>query len=162
MGTAATLGRVNYVSEFWEIIGTSPVRTSADIEISLQRIGDCLEVLSPAEVSQFDKDLRESLYHLDRREFGQIRVRTTAGMEFPQTSDHFLYARCACVMAGVEVYESVLKTRSGFERFVPVFAQGAESLLYLAPEIYKNKVGEGLQIAGSFPIESMSNVEGWN
>jgi hypothetical protein len=150
------------VSTFWEIIGTSPVRTSADIDISLQRIGDRLESLASAEVSRFAKDLRESLYHLDRREFGQIRVSTASGMEFPQTSDHFLYARCACVMAGVEVYESVLKTGSGFERFVPVFAQRAESLLYLAPQIYKDKVGEGLQIAGGFPIESMSNVEGWN
>jgi hypothetical protein len=161
MGTAASMGRLNDVSRFWKLVGSSAVRNAADIDLALREIGSRLEKLEPAEVSRFAVNLREALFRLDRREFGEIPVTLANGAEFPQSSDHFLYARCACILAGEEAYSAILKTGSGFERFVPTFAQRAEKLLYLAPGIYQEKTGESMHIANEFSIESMSNFEGW-
>jgi Protein of unknown function (DUF4240) len=147
--------------EFWDIVGTSEARNADDIDLSLAEIGSRLAELEPFQVSKFAVDLRESLFRLDRKEFGEIPVTLASGARFPQSSDHFLYARCACILAGEEVYNTVLRTGFGFERFVLIFAQRAEGLLYLASDIYQEKTGEKLKIANDFPIESMSNVEGW-
>jgi hypothetical protein len=77
--------------EFWDIVGTSEVRNADDVDLSLAEIGSRLTELEPFQVSRFAVDLRESLFRLDRKEFGEIPVTLASGARFPQSSDHFLY-----------------------------------------------------------------------
>ncbi len=83
------------------------------------------------------------------------------GLKFPQTSDHFFHARCACILAGEKTYDEVLSSGVGFDRFVAPFAQEAEGLLYLASEQYERKTASKMNVENHFPIESGSNIQGW-
>ncbi|CUU61244.1 Protein of unknown function (DUF4240) [Parafrankia irregularis] len=150
------------MADFWQIIGESRARDASDLESALDRLSAQLNGLSPAELMHFAEQLRESLYYLDRREIAEIPVRVPGGLKFPQTSDHFLYARCACVLAGEDAYNAALQYGAEFERFVKPFVQEAEGLLYLASDLYEEKTGRKMEVGRNFPIESMSNVQGWS
>lgn len=150
------------LSFFWPTIGESPVETSADIESALQRISGRLEDLEPAALLQIDDQLRECLYHLDRRELAEIPVVLHSGFRVPQSSGHFLSARCACILAGEEAYEACLRSRDGFARFVLPFVGAAEELLYLAANEYENKLGMKMEGMSEFTIEKGSNAAGWD
>ncbi|NAS22189.1 DUF4240 domain-containing protein [Herbidospora sp. NEAU-GS84] len=78
----------------------------------------CDDARRPA---RFAERLHESLYQIDRRELAEVSVTLANGVQLPQTSDHFLYARCACILAGEEVYDEVLNSGVGFDRFVAPF-----------------------------------------
>lgn len=128
---------------------------------ALVRVLGRLDGLDAADLVKFSQDLREALHRIDRRELAKIPVVLAVGLELPQTSDHFLYARCACILAGREAYDATLGSASEFACFVRPFFQAAEGLLYLAPSVYEKKVGAEMGDVGGFPIESMSNVHGW-
>ncbi|MFJ4859490.1 DUF4240 domain-containing protein [Streptomyces sp. NPDC088748] len=149
------------MTEFWRIIGSNPAQSGDDVRSALDRVSGRLDELDAADLVRFSEKLREALYGIDRRELAEIPVVLAGGLELPQTSDHFLYARCACVLTGRDAYDATLRTSSEFSRFVSPFSQAAEGLLYLAPGVYEKKVGSGMGMVSAFPIESMSNVQGW-
>ncbi|MGH3389241.1 MAG: DUF4240 domain-containing protein [Actinomadura sp.] len=149
------------MAEFWRLIGSSSIGDASDIDVALTEISRRLASLNPFELVQFSERLKEALYRLDRREFGEIPVALMDGREFPQTSDHFLYARCACVMAGGEVYSRVLQSGVGFDHFVKPSLQRAEGLLYIASNVYEAKTGEKIKLKSGVSVESMSNTDGW-
>lgn len=147
--------------DFWGVIGSNSIRDASGIDSALERISRKLNAFTPDSLRQFSEQLREALFRIDKREFAEIPVTLPNGFEGAQTSDHFLYARCACVLAGKQSYDEVLELGIGFESFVAPFAQEAEGLLYIASDIYESKTGNRMGSQGSFPIESMSNVQGW-
>lgn len=149
------------MTDFWHIVGSNPVRAADDVRSALDRLTGRLGELDPVDLIRFARQLREALYGIDRRELAEIPVVLRGGFELPQTSDHFLYARCACVLAGRDAYEASLEASSEFEGFVRPFAQAAEELLYLASSIYERKVGREMGIVSGLPVDSMSNVQGW-
>ncbi|GAB3676300.1 hypothetical protein GCM10027589_46450 [Actinocorallia lasiicapitis] len=150
------------MEEFWEVIGTNLLRDEAGLKTALAGVSRRLEGLYPYELIDFSRRLSEVLYLIDRRDFASIPVDLGGGRIYEQTSDHFLYARCACVLSGMVEYEEVALSGAGFDRYVHPFAQTAESLLYLAPAAYEQKIGGGLRLpVPPFPIESGSNPEGW-
>ncbi|MFI6300896.1 DUF4240 domain-containing protein [Amycolatopsis thailandensis] len=149
------------MADFWSVIGTNSVRDAGEVDSALERISLRLDVLAPDALDRFAESLHEALFRIDRRELMEIPV-YAFGAEFEQTSDHFLYARCACVLAGEKVYGEVLESGAGFELFVAPDAQGAESLLYLASGMYERKTGEQLNYLRFHSFESMSNTQGWS
>ncbi|MYR49295.1 DUF4240 domain-containing protein [Streptomyces sp. SID4928] len=149
------------MTDFWSIIGSNPARSGDDVRSALDRVSGRLDGLDAADLVKFSEDLRESLYKIDRRDLGEIPVVLAVGLELPQTSDHFLYARCACILGGRDAYDAVLGSTSEFTLFVSPFFQAAEGLLYLAPRVYEKKFGSEMVAVGGFSIESMSNVQGW-
>ncbi|WP_020392873.1 DUF4240 domain-containing protein [Kribbella catacumbae] len=149
------------MTDFWKVIGSSPVRDASEIDSALERISRQLSAMTPTALTRFVERLRESLYRIDRRDLAEVPVMLAGGLKFPQTSDHFLYARCACILAGKEVYGDVLSSGVGFDRFVAPFAQEAEGLLYLASEQYERATGSKMDVESDFSIESMSNLQGW-
>ncbi|MFE9672943.1 DUF4240 domain-containing protein [Streptomyces sp. NPDC006259] len=149
------------MTDFWKVIGSSPMRDASEIESALEEISRKLSAMTPTVLTRFVELLRESLYRIDRRNLAEVPVVLAPGLKLPQTSDHFLYARCACILAGEEAYNDVLSSGVGFDRFVAPFAQEAEGLLYLASEQYERKTGSKMNVESDFSIESMSNVQGW-
>ncbi|MFC9223754.1 DUF4240 domain-containing protein [Streptomyces hygroscopicus] len=115
------------------------MRDASEIDSTLEAISRRLSAMTPTALARFLERLRESLYRIDRRDLAEVPVVLAGGLKFPQTSDHFLYARCACILAGEEVYGDVLSSGVGFDRFVASFAQEAEGLLYLVSEQYEKK-----------------------
>ncbi|WP_446458968.1 DUF4240 domain-containing protein [Streptomyces rochei] len=149
------------MTDFWKVIGSSSVQDESEIKSALARISGKLSAMTPDALTRFAEQLRESLYRIDRRNLAEVPVTLANGSELPQTSDHFLYARCACILAGERAYSDVLSSGVGFERFAAPFAQEAEGLLYLASEHYERKTASRMNVEGYFPIESSSNVQGW-
>ncbi|WP_437096285.1 DUF4240 domain-containing protein [Streptomyces sp. enrichment culture] len=147
--------------DFWNIIGSNPAQSGDDVRSALDRVSGRLDELDATDLVKFSEELREALYRIDRRALAEIPVALAGGLELPQSSDHFLYARCACILAGRDAYDATLRSSSEFARFVRPSLQAAEGLLYLAPGIYEKKVGNEMGVVSGFPIESMSNVQGW-
>jgi hypothetical protein len=149
------------MTDFWEIVGSNLVETADDVEAALARISVRLDALEPLDLARFAEQLQEHLHRIDRRDLADVPVVLAGGREFPQTADHFLYARCACVLAGEEEYRKSVRSTTEFSRFVKPSVQGAEGLLYLAPNTYEKKVGHELEVVNSLSVESMSNLEEW-
>ncbi|MBJ7905111.1 DUF4240 domain-containing protein [Streptomyces sp. DSM 110735] len=149
------------MTDFWKVIGSSSVQDESEIDSALERISGQLSVMTPDALTRFVERLRESLYRIDRRDLAEVPVVLANGLKLPQTSDHFLYARCACILAGERAYGDVLSSGVGFDRFVAPFAQEAEGLLYLASEQYERKTASRMNVEGYFSIESRSNIQGW-
>jgi hypothetical protein len=147
------------VTEFWDIIGENTLRTEADVDAALERVSARLALLPTYDLLNFVDGLHEALFRLDRKECAEIQV-SVRDLVIPQSEDSFLYARCACVLAGRKVFEEVLATGEGFGRFTVPELQ-AEELLYLAAEHYEAKMGFPMEHRRTFPIDMMSNRDGW-
>ncbi|MFF9079893.1 DUF4240 domain-containing protein [Streptomyces rubiginosohelvolus] len=147
--------------DFWSIIGSNPAQSGDDVRSTLDRIAGRLDELDASDLVTFSKELRGALHEIDRRALAEVPVVLAAGLELPQTSDHFLYARCACILAGRGAYDASLRSASEFTPFVKPFFQAAEGLLYLAPSVYEKKFGAEMGAVGGFSIESMTNGQGW-
>lgn len=152
---------MDHVTDFWSIIGSNPAQSGDDVRSALDRVSGRLYGLDATDLVKFSEGLSEALYGIDRRELAEIPVVLAAGLELPQTSDHFLYARCACILTGRNAYDAALRSTSEFACFVRPLFQAAEALLHLAPSVYEKKFGSEMGAVGRFPIESMSNAQGW-
>ncbi|MFG1672019.1 DUF4240 domain-containing protein [Streptomyces sp. Y7] len=87
--------------DFWRIIGSNPAQDADEVRSALGGVAERIDGLDPEDLIRCAEGLYEALYALDRRELGEIPVAFPGGLEFTQTSDHFLYARCACVLKKV-------------------------------------------------------------
>lgn len=147
--------------DFWKMIGVSDLRDEADVAEALRSVSVQLDGVSPMGLTLFDDRLREYLFRLDRRDFASISVVLSDGRRLAQTNDHFLYARCACVLAGEVEFGNVLRTGSGFDRFASPVLQSAEGLLYVSREKYESRTGRTFKSRSEFPLDWMSNPVGW-
>jgi hypothetical protein len=155
------------VDEFWNLIGSNSIRDDDEIDTVLRRISGQLKAMTPDDLFRFHDQLCEALFVIDRREFAEVPARLKNGdiSEIPQSDDYFLYARCACVLAGRDVYGAILKSGIGFDRFAETFAQKAEGLLYLAMVEYENKTGaamSAMDLRSCFPVDTGSNDQAWD
>ncbi|MEV4426708.1 DUF4240 domain-containing protein [Streptomyces sp. R-07] len=88
--------------------------------------------------------LAEELYRLDQEKFGSLPVIDVTARDdnpFPQSSDVFLYARCAVVAAGQAVWESVLLDVDKFSPYTSTEYDG-EWLLNVPEQAYELATGE--------------------
>jgi hypothetical protein len=149
------------VLSFWDVVGRTSLRDADSVRESLEELAIRLSSASPTELVAFDDRLHEACFYLDRKDLALVPVTRSNGEQFPQTSDHFLYARCACILAGLADYNKCLQSSSNFEPYVAIGLQSAENLLYVAHEVHESMTGRQMRPRRSFPLEWMSNSQGW-
>ncbi|GLW81041.1 DUF4240 domain-containing protein [Actinokineospora globicatena] len=131
------------VLKFWEILGSSPMSNSSDARAALAGVESRLRLLEPAELVAFQEQLAIQLGALYRDDLASIPVEIK-GVVYGQSDDHFLYARCACLLAGQEAVRRVMAKPERFAKFVSPGVQ-AEELMYLAGYEYKRRTGGAMQ-----------------
>ncbi|MFI5713135.1 DUF4240 domain-containing protein [Kribbella sp. NPDC051620] len=149
------------MTEFWKIIGSSALTSGEEVEEAVAAVGRRLSGLAESELIQFDKELREHLFRIDKKELADIPVTLSSGQVLTQTDDYFLYARCACVLGGESRYAGAQVEVPEFAQFVVPYAQRAEELIYLAADVYEERTGLEFPSDVTFPIDTGSNKEGW-
>lgn len=125
------------MDDFWTIIGTNDLTSAKSVTVALAKVKARLAatVTSSPQLNEFDQWLGRQIRQLDRKEFFKSPVITDDGREFQQTDDHFLYARCACILTGSTAIADVLGGRRNFTDFTAIRLQSAELLLYLAAQV---------------------------
>jgi hypothetical protein len=129
-------------ADFWSVIGSNPVTSRADVEAAVEHVEQRLRTLDLPDLVEFQGQLDRNLDALNLGSLASIQVELAEGLILEQTADHFLYARCACLLAGREEARAVLEEPERFSNFVAPRLQSAEALLYLARAEYKKRTGE--------------------
>lgn len=148
--------------QFWELIRLLQGRVT---DASLERLKRELATRPPSQIIGFADRLAEALHRLDRRELARQPVRHLDGggashQPIPLSDDAFLYARCAVVAAGEEMYRRVDSDPASFAGAWDL--HDAESLLYAAEEVYEEVTGEEWDHEEPVSYESGSNKAGWD
>jgi hypothetical protein len=125
------------MSDFWNVIGRNELSSAESVATALAKVEARLAAAatSSAYLREFDQWLSRQVSLLDREELFKVKVVNRDGKEFRQSEDHFLYARCACILAGSAAVSDVLAGRRSFADFTAIRLQSAELLLYLAAEL---------------------------
>ncbi|WP_422771120.1 DUF4240 domain-containing protein [Plantactinospora sp. WMMC1484] len=129
-------------ADFWSLIESNPVTSRADVEAAVGRVEQRLHALDLADLVDFQEQLDRNLDALDLNSLASVQVELAEDLILEQTADHFLYARCACLLAGREEARAVLEESARFSNFVAPRLQSAEALLYLARTEYQKRTGE--------------------
>jgi hypothetical protein len=129
-------------ADFWLVIGSNPMSIRSNVDAAIARIGQRLHALELRYLETFQELLLENLEALNLDELASTRVDVAGVSWMGQTADHFLYARCACVLAGEEAVRGVLSDPALFSEFVSPRLQSAEALLYVARTEYHRRTGE--------------------
>jgi hypothetical protein len=145
-------------NNFWEtVIGVNSLTSPENVSEAMDGVKRRLA----ATASGFDRWLSRKLCLLDRKEFFDLPAITRDNIEHPQTDDSFLYARCACVLAGREAFAEVLNDERSFADFSKVSLSRAEFLLYAAEEVCKDVFGTKTVWLDSWSVATGSNREFW-
>lgn len=147
---------------FWDnVIGVNSLTSPDEVREAMDGVKRRLAATSPATVSEFDRWLSRQLYLLDRKELFDLPAITSDNNERPQTDDSFLYARCACVLAGHQAFTEVANGRRSFTDFSKVSLFGAEFLLYAAEEVCNEVFSTEIIRLDSWPVTTGSNRKYW-
>ncbi|WP_285611202.1 DUF4240 domain-containing protein [Actinokineospora globicatena] len=131
--------------DFWKVIGACETFDEAGVDAALRGIEGRLRSLSPEELVMFHRQLVVKLELLDRDELASIPVRRPGGETWEQSIDGFLYARCACMLAGKEESRRVFSEPGRFAVFVDSAMLSTEELLYLARAEYRRRTGKAMR-----------------
>ncbi|MFD4393452.1 DUF4240 domain-containing protein [Kitasatospora sp. NPDC058478] len=150
---------------FWQLIevlgGGAGIETCEHLETACACLVEVLACEPLGQIIGFGERLAEALHRLDQEQFGTLPITGAVlpdGSPFPQSSDHFLYARAAVVAAGRDVYESMFHDP---ERFAPFTARQCEPLLYVHEEAFEQVTGTEWDRLTRYDYESCSNADGW-
>ena len=147
-------------ADFWALIATLNGEAT---HANCQRLAEELSHRSVPEIIGFAERHAEALYRLDQEKFGTLPVADMTemgGRPFPQSSDSFLYARCAVVAAGQDVWESVFFDTNRFAPYTSTEYDG-EWLLYVPDKAYELATGEEWDRETRYCFETCSNKDGW-
>ncbi|WKV76350.1 DUF4240 domain-containing protein [Streptomyces sp. PCS3-D2] len=147
-------------ADFWALIATLDGEATQE---SCQRLAETLSCRSLPDIIGFAERHAEALYRLDQEKLGTLPVADLTardGSPFPQSSDAFLYARCAVVAAGQTVWERALYDVDGFAPYTSTEYDG-EWLLYVPDKAYKLATGDEWNRSTRCCFESYSNRDGW-
>ncbi|MFD7033382.1 DUF4240 domain-containing protein [Streptomyces sp. NPDC059917] len=147
-------------AHFWALVATLNGEAT---QKSCQRLAVELSQRPVSDIIGFAECHAEALYLLDQEKFGTLPVvdlTARDGRPFPQSSDGFLYTRCAVVAAGQSVWESVF---SDVDKFAPYTSTeyDAEWLLYVPDRAYELATGGEWDRSTRYSFESYSNRDGW-
>ena len=131
--------------DFWSVIGSNAVTSRADVEAAVGQVERRLRTLELSDLVSFQDQLERNLDALDLSSLASIQVAVAEGLVLEQTADHFLYARCACLLAGREEARAVLENSERFSDFVAPRLQSAEALLYVARTEYQRRTGQPMK-----------------
>ncbi|WP_432103878.1 DUF4240 domain-containing protein [Streptomyces sp. bgisy091] len=146
--------------DFWTLIATLDGVAS---QANCQRLAEVLSRRSLPDLFGFAERLAEALHRLDQEKFGTLPVAdltARCGNPFPQSSDVFLYTRCAVVAAGQDVWERVFFDVDTFAPFTSSEYDG-EWLLYVPDKAYELATGKEWNHSTRYCVESYSNRDGW-
>ncbi|GAA3064420.1 DUF4240 domain-containing protein [Actinokineospora globicatena] len=132
--------------DFWSVIGSSPMRDASDVHVALSEVGARLQSLDLADLVAFQEQLAIQLERLGRDDLAALPIEARGGAIYWQTEDHFLYARCACLLAGQEAVRRVVGEPEWFAAFVVPNLQSSEKLMYLADREYELQAGEAMKV----------------
>lgn len=132
-------------ADFWSVIGSNAVTSRLDVEAAVRQVERRLRTLDLPDLVGFQDLLDQNLDALDLSSLASIHVASAGGLVLEQTADHFLYARCACLLAGQEEVRAVLEDSERFSNFVAPRLQSAENLLYLARTEYQRRTGQPMR-----------------
>ncbi|MET9373176.1 DUF4240 domain-containing protein [Streptomyces sp. NPDC002992] len=142
---------------FWSIIDNAQGDTVHDV---VEAVGMDLSKRPVEEIIDFSERLAEALYALDRRElFEQEYTFAGDATGGDNTGEDFLYARCAVVAAGSEVYEQVNQDPT---RFATEWNWHAQDLLYAPEEAYEELTDETWEHDTETDYETGSNTAAWS
>lgn len=141
---------------FWGIISLldwSKEDEEAIIEAAIKE----LSTFTAWKIRHFEETLSYKLFLLDTeehaKEIGEYRC---SQQNHHFSPDLFLYARCAVVARGKEVFEDALSNPSKMLKNTEF-----ETLLSLSSEAYYLKKGKGFEYETDYSYETFSNKEGW-
>ena len=143
---------------FWSLIDLIGGYPPEDEVESFKRVEHALALLEDYEILGFEDLLAEMLYKIDRREFAELLTEDT-GRE--QSTDSFLYNRCAVVVAGRVAYEEVSDRSRPFSSFTSSHVASSEPLLYLAEGAYGRKGDRKWDHVSPLNYETGSNSAAW-
>jgi hypothetical protein len=143
---------------FWELVSLIGGYPPVDEDEAFQPIQTALAALGESEITGFEDTLSRLLYDLDRQEFAALPTIDT-GRE--QSSDSFLYNRCAVVVAGRSSYQSVLEGTRSFQEFTHSHGPSSEPLLYVAEQAFEQLTGREWEHVPPLDYETGTNPAGW-
>ncbi|WP_051264859.1 DUF4240 domain-containing protein [Nakamurella lactea] len=145
--------------EFWELIAGLHGRAEPE---GVAVLTENLTQGDTERIESFAEHLASALHAIDSRDRMAQPIRDTAdGPEspaFPLSKEVFLYARCAVVASGRQVWQKVLQDPSAMS---DTWDLGAEELLYVAPVAFEHKTGSDWTFRTSVGYETGSNEAGW-
>jgi len=141
---------------FWALIAMLDWGATGNDAAVIAPVVEELSQMSVEEIQLFDDKLASNLFALDTRAhamaIGEGSYRE--GEHF--SVDGFLYARCAVVANGREVFDAVIAEPGSFPKGLEF-----ESLLYIAAAAYEKKTGENYTYSPTPSYETYSNQKGW-
>ncbi len=147
-------------ADFWALIATLNGKAT---HTNCRRLAEDLSRRPVPDIIGFAERHAEALYHLDQEKFGTLPVvdlTALFGSPFPQSSDVFLYTRCAVVAAGRTVWERVFSDVDAFTPYTACEYDG-EWLLYVPDNAYELATGKEWNRSTRYCYESYSNRDGW-
>lgn len=156
----------NYISKpkkmleekvFWGIISLLDWSKQSDEEIIEPAIKE-LSTLTAWQIRHFEETLSYKLFLLDTEEHArEMGEDCFAPQDQHFSPDLFLYARCAVVAHGKQVFEDVLSNPSKMLKDTEF-----EILLSLSSKAYYVKMGKEFEYDSGCSYETFSNKEGWS
>lgn len=144
------------LADFWELIHGSELGNVESAGQTMLEIADRLGALPESELFRFQRRLAQALTALDHPA-NAVRSELEAGGTVV-SADASLYFRCRVVLAGRDIYASLLSS-PGVES-LPKDAPGGEELLSVATEALSAR-GHNIQFTGDPSYETGTNTELW-
>jgi hypothetical protein len=144
---------------FWEIIAMLNWKAAGDDDAVIRPAAMALSTFSEGDIFHFDDILAEKLYQLDGEIFArEIGEHSYKGSSEDFSADYFLYARCAVVANGKQLFEQVLADPTRMPKDLEF-----EALLTLASAAFQSRTGsDNYPHVSEISYETFSNAEGWN
>jgi hypothetical protein len=144
-------------AEFWRLIALLDWKHDGEDDAVTLPVIAALEQRTERDISEFQEILARKLYALDGRAWARSSGSVVWWAEPSSLSvDGFLYSRCTVVANGKAFYDKVLADPGVMPKNVEF-----ESLLYIAREALKNKVGTETGFDTHVSYETFSNESGW-
>jgi hypothetical protein len=144
--------------QFWELMSLVDWKKLGTDDAVVRPLVKALAKLAEREIVAFDDLLAKKLHALDTeahaRHMGEYSYK---GEDEFFSVDEFLYARCAVVANGKEVFEEILADPNQF----PEDAE-FEAILYVAGTAYEKKTGKEYSHKPTVSFETLSNKKGWS
>ncbi|GGY84986.1 DUF4240 domain-containing protein [Streptomyces nitrosporeus] len=147
-------------ADFWSLIS---ILNGEATRANCRRLAEELSRRPVPGIIGFAERHAEALYRLDQEKFGTLPVAgmtDEAGAPFPQSADTFLYARCAVVAAGQDIWEGAFSDAGTFAPYTSAEYDG-EWLLYVPDQAYQLATGKEWHRLTRYCFESYSNRDGW-
>ncbi|MET1122161.1 DUF4240 domain-containing protein [Priestia megaterium] len=142
---------------FWGIISLLDWNKKDEEEIVEAAIKE-LSTFTAWQIRHFEETLSYKLFLLDTEEHAkEIGEHRFSEQDQHFSPDLFLYARCAVVASGQEVFEDILSNPSKMLKDTEF-----EILLSLSSEAYYVKKGKEFEYESGCSYETFSNKEGWS